>query len=219
MVDIACWRSRIGCFNSCKNINLQSMCKFTILNRAFIAFLNILLISLATFVWFSVHSKLFLTKKMKYFFIKSIYLFTLILWCLYFCGHLTLILYLYQCFCLTLILRSGDVHQNPGPENFLTMMHWNCNSLLAHQGIRIPLIESYNLINKYDIIAITETALHDSISDESINIEGYIPIRKNLLPDVTHGGVLLYYKDSLAVKERSDLVTHDNNDCMSNLYR
>ncbi len=90
------------------------------------------------------------------------------------------------------------------------MMHWNCNSLLAHQGIRIPLIESYNLLNKYDIIAITETALHDSVSDESINIEGYIPIRKNLLPGVTHGGVLLYHKDSLAVQERSDLVTHDN---------
>ena len=181
-----------------------------ILYHALVTFLNILLISLSTLLLFSVRLKLFLTKKIKLFSIKSIYCFGITFWCLYFCGHLTLILYLYQCFSLILILRSGDVHQNPGPEKFLAMMHWNCNSLLAHQGIRIPLIESYNLLNKYDIIAITETALHDSVSDESINIEGYIPIRKNLLPGVTHGGVLLYHKDSLAVQERSDLVTHDN---------
>jgi hypothetical protein len=89
-------------------------------------------------------------------------------------------------------------------------MHWNCNSLLAHNGIRIPLIESYNVLQKYDIIAITESALNDTVSDVDIELEGYIPIRKNLPPGVTHGGVLLYYKDSLAIQEITDFETHDN---------
>ena len=53
------------------------------------------------------------------------------------------------------------MHQNPGPPNLISFMHWNCNSLLAHNGIRIPLIESYNVLQKYEIIAITESALHD----------------------------------------------------------
>ena len=59
-------------------------------------------------------------------------------------------------------------------------------------------------MQKYEIIAITESALHDTVSDGDIELEGYIPIRKNLPPGVTHGGVLLYYKDSLAIQEITD---------------
>ena len=110
----------------------------------------------------------------------------LFVWCGYFCGYFTLMNYTLQWFYLLLILlRSGDVHVNPGPSNFISIMHWNCNSLLAHNGIRIPLIDSYNSLHKYDIITITESVLTDTVSDEDINLEGYIPIRKNLAQGYT----------------------------------
>ena len=67
-------------------------------------------------------------------------------------------------------------------------MHWNLNSLVAHDGIRVPLIQSYNLIQNYDLIAITETALNEYTSDETIHLDGYIPIRKHLPGGTTHGG-------------------------------
>ncbi len=84
---------------------------------------------------------------------------------------------------------DGDVHPNPGqPNNLLKFKHWNLNSLIAHDGIRIPLIQSYNLIHKYDLIALTETAINGCILDEKIYLNGYIPIRKDLPSGTTHGG-------------------------------
>ena len=44
-------------------------------------------------------------------------------------------------------------------RNLLKFMHWNMNSIIVHDDIRVPLIKSYNIIQHYDLIAITETAL------------------------------------------------------------
>ena len=107
-----------------------------------------------------------------------------------------------------MLMRDGDVHPHPGPSrNLLKFMHWNLNSLVAHDGIRVPLIQSYNLIQKYDVIGLTETALNGYISDETIKLDGYIPIRKDLPDGTTHGGVMLYHKESLPVIRRPDLET------------
>ena len=187
LVDNVSWRSRVGCFNSCKRINLQHKCKFKLLNLSFLFFLKIPQLYIFLLVLFEIHTKNIFFNKAKHFFLLTTYVVGLSLWCGYYCGYVTLVNYFVQWVYFLLILRSGDVHKNPGPSNLISIMHWNLNSLLAHNGIRIPLIESYNILHKYDIIAITESALNDTASNDDIEIEGYIPIRKNLQPGITHG--------------------------------
>ena len=72
-------------------------------------------------------------------------------------------------------------------------MHWNLNSLPAHDFSRIPLIQAYNSIHNFHLIAITETALKDSIPNDKIDIPGYSPIRCDLPNNDSHGGVLIYH--------------------------
>ena len=183
-----CWRCRVGCFNSRKRLSIPA-CKYQLLVHALKICASVLVCCL-----------ILVLNVLKYTLKNSVYYACLTLWCLHFCGYTVLICFMYQWWLLFLLLSSGDIHPNPGPENdLLSFMHWNLNSLTAHDSIRIPLIQSYNLHNKYDIIAITETALHSSVSDEKIEMEGYIPIRRDLSPGITHGGVMLYHKDSLPV--------------------
>ena len=89
-------------------------------------------------------------------------------------------------------------------------MHWNLNSILAHNGIRVPLIQSYNLLHNYDFIALTETALTNLVSNEAIRLEGFTPIRSDLPANITHDDVIIYHNDRLPVQHRPDLQTHDN---------
>ena len=74
-----------------------------------------------------------------------------------------------------LLLLSGDVHQNPGPlsNKCLKFFHWNLNSLCARDRIKIPLIETYDTLYKFDIIAVSETMLDNSIKKDEIYIEGF----------------------------------------------
>lgn len=103
---------------------------------------------------------------------------------------------------------------NPGPlatrKTPLKIFHWNANSIVAHNKARIFALEALNITQNYDLICITENALHKSISDDFIHLEGYNPIRIDFPDGVSHGGVLLYYRESLAVRERPDLGTHSN---------
>ena len=104
------------------------------------------------------------------------------------------------------LLRAGDVHENPGPAiPAFRFIHWNANSLPAHEYARIPLIQAYNAIHNCQLIAITESALKNDIPDEKIEIPGYIPIRCDLSSNHTHGGVLIYHKIDLSVRNRPDL--------------
>ena len=113
-----------------------------------------------------------------------------------------------------LLIISSNVHKNPGPghgsrdEGLLKFMHWNVNSLPAHDFIRIPLIQSLNAYNDYDIIAITETAINSDISDDRLAFVGFSPIRRDLPLEDTNGGVMINYKNSLAL--RPDLENQQN---------
>ena len=72
------------------------------------------------------------------------------------------------------LLRSGNVHPNPGPvDDSLRFCHWNLNGVCARDKIKISLIEAYNSVFHYDIIVLSETYLNESIKDEDIRIEGY----------------------------------------------
>ena len=52
--------------------------------------------------------------------------------------------------------------------------------------------------------------MHKSTSDDDIHIDGFLLIRRDIPDDTTHGGVLIYYRDNLAVRERTELQTFSN---------
>ena len=104
------------------------------------------------------------------------------------------------------ILLSGDVETNPGPET-LDFCTWNLNSIIAHYYLRVSLIEAYNSVYNYDLIGIFETHLDSTVEEDRLALNGYTFIKNNHPQNVKRGGVGLYIKDSLASKNRSDLVT------------
>ena len=101
------------------------------------------------------------------------------------------------------------MHPNPGPchGNIFKFCHWNLDSITVNNFIKIPLIEAYNSVYNYDIIALSETYLDSSIPNENISLTGFSKdnYRSDHPSDVKRGGVCLYFKDSLAIKQRKDL--------------
>ena len=101
------------------------------------------------------------------------------------------------------------MHPNPGPchRNTFKFCHWNLDSIAVNDFIKIPLIEAYNSVYNYDIIALSETYIDSSIPNESISLTGFSKdVYSSDHPnDVKRGGVCLYFKDSLAIKQRKDL--------------
>ena len=73
-----------------------------------------------------------------------------------------------------MLILSGNVHENPGPTDCnLKFFHWNLDSLSARENTKISLIEAYNSVFSYDLIAISDTRLDRSISNEDIHIGGF----------------------------------------------
>ena len=110
---------------------------------------------------------------------------------------------------LLLLCVGGDVELNPGPisRNLFSFFHWNLNSICARGNIKIPLTEAYNSVHHFDVLAISESMLDGSISNNDISIEVFSnEIFRNDHPSNTKtGGVCLYYREGLCVKRRKDL--------------
>ena len=109
---------------------------------------------------------------------------------------------------LLLILLSNDIEMNPGPsyhDNFLTFMNWNLNSLAKDSFQRVQAIEAHNSLFNYDLISICETSLNDSIEIPDPLLNDYTFIHADHPDNVTHGGVGLFYKNTLPLKRREDL--------------
>ena len=106
------------------------------------------------------------------------------------------------------LIICGDVEINPGDT--FDFMQWNCNSLVAHQYSRIPLIEAYSSLHKLQIIALCETELKPEHNNTDIEIDGYSIIRNDLPVGDSHGGVMIYHKNDLAVKHRIDIQSLSN---------
>ena len=69
---------------------------------------------------------------------------------------------------------AGGIHPHPGQVDVgLKFCHWNLNGIIARDRIKIHLIEAYNSIFHYDIIALSETIINNSVPDEDIFIEGF----------------------------------------------
>ena len=104
------------------------------------------------------------------------------------------------------VLKSGDVETNPGPET-LYFCTWNLNSITAYDFLRVSLIEAYNSVYNHDIIGIVETHLDSTVEEDRLALEGYSFLKYSHPQNVKRGGVGLYITDSLASKNRSNLVT------------
>ena len=106
-----------------------------------------------------------------------------------------------------LILLANDIHLNPGPHFknnfFFNFMSWNLNSLAKDNFQRIRLIEAHNALFNYDLISICETSLNDSVPETLINDYTFVPA--NNPSNFRHGGVGLFFKNSLPVIVRDDL--------------
>ena len=109
----------------------------------------------------------------------------------------------------TMLVLTGNVHQNPGPTDCnLKFFHWNLDSITAHDNTKISLIEAYNSAFNYNLIAISDTRLDRSISNEDIQIAGFCcDVFRNDHPSNTRipGGVCLYYKENMPIRRRNDL--------------
>ena len=105
------------------------------------------------------------------------------------------------------IILSNDVEKNPGDfiNNFFTFCNWNLNSLAKDNFSRADLLKAHNALHKYDIISICETSLNDTVLIPEKMLENYKFISCNNPNNIKHGGVGLFYKDSLAIKIRDDI--------------
>ena len=70
------------------------------------------------------------------------------------------------------ILLSGDIEMNPGPET-LDFCTWNLSSIIAHDFLRVSLIEAFNSVYKHDFIGIVETYLDSTFDDGRLTLDGY----------------------------------------------
>ena len=105
------------------------------------------------------------------------------------------------------MFSHGDIHPNPGPSSssFFNFAHWNLNSLAAHDFARIPILETFAIQENLNLLAITESALKKDVPNNKIDIDGFSHIRNDLPPNDRCGGVVLYYKNDLPVKNRPEL--------------
>ena len=110
-----------------------------------------------------------------------------------------------------LLLLSGDIETNPGPQTdrSFKFFHRNLNSICARGGFKIPPLEAYNSVYRFDVMAFSETMLNSTVSNEEIEIEGFSKeIYRNDHPsDTKTGGVCVYFREGLAIKRRKDLET------------
>ena len=110
-----------------------------------------------------------------------------------------------------LLLISGSVQINPvRPEpkiNNLSFAVWNLDSLPAREFARVPLIESLQSTYDFDLFGVCKSMLTDKISNEETLINGFSPdpFRADKAANIRNGGVCLYFKEFLPIKQRHDL--------------
>ena len=104
-----------------------------------------------------------------------------------------------------LTILSNDIHQDPGPlaNSFFTFVNWNVNSIAKDNFYRLKLLEAQTSIFNYDLISLCETSLNDTVDLPFLH--DYIFISSNKPDNTRHGGVGLYYKNTLPIKVREDL--------------
>ena len=112
-----------------------------------------------------------------------------------------------------LLLTHGDIESNPGPKhrtsNYFSCCHWNVNSILAHN--KLSLLSAYNTLHKFDVICISETYLDRSADNDALSIDGYNIIRADHPHNQKRGGVCIYFKEQLKLKQ---IITPNFSECI-----
>ena len=112
-----------------------------------------------------------------------------------------------------LLVMSGTIEVNPGPllskKTNLSFAVWNLDSIPARDFARIPLIETFQATYNFDIFGVCESLLNEDIVNDDIVISGFSPepFRADKPANIRNGGVCLYFKENLPIKERCDLET------------
>ena len=89
-------------------------------------------------------------------------------------------------------------------------MSWNVNSLAQEEFQRVRLIEAHNSIYNYDMISICETSLNNSVVLPQSLLNDYTFVPANNPENTRHGGVGLFYKNSLPVIIQNDLSLNES---------
>ena len=100
------------------------------------------------------------------------------------CTYLLSVKWLYK---ISLILLSGNVEINPAPkrntDETFSICHWDLNSLVAYNYIKLFLLKVYIAvyIYKIDVIFLSETYLDSTTAsdDENLEITGYNLVRSD----------------------------------------
>ena len=76
------------------------------------------------------------------------------------------------------------------------------NGLPAHNYSKVPLLQAFNALHKFDLICLSESYLNSSITmdEKSLIIDGYKLIRADHPSDTRRGGVCIYHKETMSVK-------------------
>lgn len=107
-----------------------------------------------------------------------------------------------------LLLNSGCIERNPGPENKINFGVWNLDSLLTRDKHKISLIEGLNSLHNFDIFGVVESYLSSGITDDQLGIHGFspVPFRADAMSEGrSRGGICLYYNENLPITNRTDM--------------
>ena len=103
-----------------------------------------------------------------------------------------------------LLLYHGDIEPNPEPKKLkkksLSVFHWNCNSISAHNFSKLTQMKAYISLYKHDFICLSEIYLDSSKPDSLLEIDRYILVRADHSNNIKRGGVCIYYKESFPVQ-------------------
>ena len=106
-------------------------------------------------------------------------------------------------FSCILLLTHGDIEANPGPtkkaSNYFSCCRWNVNSILAHN--KISLLTAYNIVQKFDIICISEKYLESTVDDKTTEIKGYNLIRADYPNNQKRRGVCFCFNRNLCLRQ------------------
>lgn len=89
---------------------------------------------------------------------------------------------------------SGDIEQDPRPKSnscrSFPIYHWNPESILVHNFIKLSILRAYITIHKSDVVCLSETYFNASITnDDSLEIPDYL-FTADHLPNTKERGVL-----------------------------
>jgi len=130
------------------------------------------------------------------------------------CGYLTH--FELCCWLAIMLILSGDIHENPGPdsscnsstssfvpaEGNLSIIHYNVQSFFNKRDIL------YRDLRNYDVLSFTETWLDANTHNHQSFPLFHSPLRRDRHNDA-HGGILVFVKSDIFVVERGDFEVND----------